>query len=331
MGNTLALKLEEAWQRPARWLLLLSPLEWLFALVTALRRWAFRHGWRRSRRPGVPVIVVGNITVGGSGKTPVVIALANALRDTGYEVAVISRGYGGSASGVTAVATNSSAAQVGDEALLIAQSFPGRVYVGRERAAVAERAASEGAEVIVSDDGLQHYGLARDIEIVTVDAAAGFGNGHLLPVGPLREPLRRLGEVDFLLERGGSDPHSALGYRPGHWRRLHGEERRSVDAPGFGPPVHALAAIARPGRFFKTLCDLGLEPREHPLRDHQPLDASLFESLHDLPVVMTAKDAVKCPPLDRTDAWVLHMETVFPDGFMAALRDRIARLQGESR
>ncbi|MEE4278197.1 MAG: tetraacyldisaccharide 4'-kinase [Halieaceae bacterium] len=317
-----ALALERAWHRPPRWLWLLYPLELAYAAVTGLRRRLYRRGVLSSGHPGCPVIVIGNINVGGTGKTPAVIAIAEALAARGLRCALVSRGYGGSGRAPRRVTRDAEVREVGDEALLLARSAPCAVYVGRRRLATAQLARHEGAEVILCDDGLQHYGLQRDVEIVTVDAAAGFGNGHLLPVGPLREPRRRLATVDYLLERGGQDPHSALAYVPACFRNINGEEERDVAAPGFGPSVHAIAAIARPQRFFALLRGLGLEPVEHPLRDHETPDAALLASLRDLPLVMTAKDAVKCSGLDHPDAWVLEMKTEFPEGFIDSLLRR---------
>ncbi|WP_439101665.1 tetraacyldisaccharide 4'-kinase, partial [Congregibacter sp.] len=322
MLDRLALALERAWYQPPRLLLLLLPLEWLFAALTALRRMAFRKGWFFSNHPGTPVIVVGNISAGGTGKTPVVIGITQALHNQGLRVGVISRGYGGSGQGVIPVTADADYRLVGDEALLIAGSTGASVTVGRDRVAAAHRAATEDVDVIISDDGLQHYALQRDVEVVTSDAESGFGNGHLLPVGPLREPRRRLATVDFFLLRGGQDPHSGTTYRPKHFRRVSDGAVRELQNPGFGPAVHAVAAIARPQRFFETLRSLGLEPREHPFIDHRAFEEKDFAALGDLPVVMTAKDAVKCPDLTGINAWVLDMEIQFPEGFVCQLMDR---------
>ncbi len=326
MSDALAHALERAWLAPPRWLLLLLPLEWLFAGLTGLRREAFRRGWLARHHPGVPVVVVGNITVGGTGKTPVVIALVRSLQDRGWNVAVISRGYGGRATEARPVQIDDSPEDVGDEALLIAVSTDAPVYVGKDRAAVARLAATNGAQLIVSDDGLQHYRLERDIEIVTMDAGTGFGNGHLLPVGPLREPPRRMASVDFVLERGGAEPATALGFVPRQFHRLHGDEERPLENPGFGPRVHAIAGIARPARFFDELRKLGFTPEEHALRDHRPPDRKEIETLRDLPLLMTSKDEVKCPRDVHADAWVLEMELQFPAGFLQTLHERLAEL-----
>ncbi|WP_439108025.1 tetraacyldisaccharide 4'-kinase [Congregibacter sp.] len=322
MFDRMALALERAWYKPPKFLLLLLPLEWLFATVTALRRLAFRKHWLSSGHPGVPVIVVGNISVGGTGKTPVVIGITQALMEQGVRVAVVSRGYGGSAMGVVQVSADSDYREVGDESLLIAQSTSAIVSIGRDRLAAAKHAVELGAEVIVSDDGLQHYALERDVEIVTSDASTGFGNGHLLPVGPLREPRKRLADVDFFLLRGGQDPHSGTDYRAKQFRRFSDGKTVAAQNPDFGPRVHAVAAIAQPQRFFDGLRSLGLEPVEHRFVDHRAFEGSDFEALGDLPIVMTAKDAVKCPTVLPDDAWILDMETEFPQGFVQQLIQR---------
>ncbi|MFT4769758.1 MAG: tetraacyldisaccharide 4'-kinase, partial [Glaciecola sp.] len=290
----------------------------------------YRKGWFTSGHPGVPVIVVGNLSVGGTGKTPVVLGITQSLMEHGYTVAVVSRGYAGSATGTVQVTPDSDYREVGDEALLIAKNTHGLVLVGRDRLAAAKRAVELGAEVIVSDDGLQHYALQRDVEVVTSDAVLGFGNAHLLPVGPLREPLRRLATVDFFLQRGGQDSHSGTVYRAKHFRRFSDGAIRDTDDPGFGPSVHASAAIAHPQRFFDDLRALGMEPIEHRFVDHRAFAESDFDGLDDLPVVMTAKDAVKCPDVLPCDAWILDMEIQFPKDFIQQLMQRAGLLHEPS-
>ncbi len=325
MRSRLALALEAAWYRPPRLLWVLLPLEWLYAAVISLRAALYRKGWLASSHPGVPVVVVGNISVGGTGKTPVVIALCKELEQLGHKVAVISRGYGGSARGVMRVEPDADAALVGDESLLIARATGLPVYVGRDRAAAATSAAQDGCGVIVSDDGLQHYALQRDIEVVCLDAQQVFGNGHQLPVGPLREPPRRLATVDFVLHRNGQDVFSGTRYQPREFRSLDGSSRCDASAAEIGPQVHAIAAIARPERYFDTLEGLGLEVNAHPLRDHETIDTSLLESLDAAPVVITSKDAVKLPATISAEVWVLEMGLEFPEGFVARMNEQITK------
>lgn len=323
MTAALALALERAWYRPARAILLLLPLEWLFIGLSALRRLAFRRGWKSSYRVACPVVVVGNISVGGTGKTPVVIALARAARDAGVAVAVISRGYGGSASGPLRVDIAADPAEVGDEALLIAQSSGVPVFVASDRVLAAQAALAEvDPQLILSDDGLQHYALERDVEIVIIDAQRGFGNGHRLPVGPLREAPQRLASVDYCLQRGGSDPLTAVRYEARGFRSLAGQEFRDAREHGLGPKVHAVAGIANPQRFFELLRTLGLDPMEHSFPDHHAFSADDLRRFKDLPVVMTAKDAVKCGAVDSVEAWVLEIDALLPDGLVSSMLAR---------
>lgn len=321
----LAPSIERAWYSSPGWLWLLYPLECVFFLIVTLRRYAFAKGWLRSHHPGVPVLVVGNLSAGGSGKTPVVIALVQAFQEAGYRVGVVSRGYGGAVRGVERLQESSVAARVGDEPLLIYQSTGAEVVVGADRVAAAEVAVASGAEIIVSDDGLQHYRLARDIEIVTMDKAVGLGNGHLMPVGPLREGAWRLQSVDHVLERNGPDAGSATHFEPSLLRRHMGTETRSVAEHGLGTDVHAVVGIARPERFFATLRGIGLNPREHVFPDHYGFSAADFVGLDDLPIVVTEKDAVKLPVLEPSP-WIVEMKLQLPTGFAASLLTRINEL-----
>ena len=286
----------------AVWYAEAAPPAWLRALepaylgVTALRRTGYRRGWLRSGHPGVPVVVIGNLTVGGTGKTPLVIWLARQLVDRGRVPAIVSRGYGGtSPARPRRIAAGDTAAEVGDEPLLIARDTGCAVWVSRDRLAASCAAADGGADVVIADDGLQHYRLDRDLEIAVVDGVRGFGNGHALPAGPLREPLARLEQVDVTVCNGdGRCPEGALGMR------LSGDDARRIGdgsvrpltdfAPG---PVHAVAAIGHPERFFAHLERHGLRLLRHPLPDHAPLPASLLPPGDGLPVLMTSKDAVR--------------------------------------
>jgi tetraacyldisaccharide 4'-kinase len=283
----------------------LAPLSWLFRVLVALRRFLYRAAVLRSQRVPVPVVVVGNVTAGGAGKTPLVIALAQALAAAGRHPGLVSRGYGGSSDGVREVKTGDEAAVVGDEPLLLAASgHP--TFVGSDRAAAARAllAAHPACDVVVCDDGLQHYALARDFEIAVVDGARGLGNGMLLPAGPLREPAARLGEVDAVVRlvdssaacaperRGARD--TAMTHEAAGWRNL-ADPRRAVDPAAWrGRRVHAVAGIGNPRRFFALLASLGVDAVPHAFPDHHrfvPADLALPGAEV---VVMTAKDAVKC-------------------------------------
>ena len=294
----------QAWPWAA-WLL--APLAWLFGLLCAMRRAAYRRGWLHSRHPGVPVIVVGNLTVGGSGKTPMVIWLSHELMRRGRRVGIVSRGYGGSLRAVARLPANAAAAIYGDEPVMVQAATGCPVAVGADRASAAELLVREAAvEVVVSDDGLQHYGLRRDVEIVVVDGLRGFGNGLLLPAGPNREPSSRLASVDAIVYRDGD-------YRPratrapgaaievdmqvaaGPVRPLIASAAELTElAQWRGRKVHAIAGIGLPERFFAPLRAAGMEVIEHAARDHHRWIAQELDFGDRLPVLMTAKDAVKC-------------------------------------
>jgi len=300
---TAATRLADAWYRPRLTALTVSlvPLSWLFGAAVGVRRAAYALGLLRRRRVGRAVVVIGNLTVGGGGKTPATIALARALSQRGAVPGIVSRGYGGAAVAPTAVGVGDDPAQVGDEALLLAASgFP--VVVGRDRAAAADAliAANPRCTVILCDDGLQHYALARDVEIVVVDGARGFGNGHLLPAGPLREPVTRLQSVDAIVRLGVDGPVSADGrettvtHRPLPFRRVIDDgELADAVAAWRGLRVDAVAGIAHPQRFFALLRSLGIDGDTQSFADHHAFVAADLPADADI-VVMTQKDAVKC-------------------------------------
>jgi tetraacyldisaccharide 4'-kinase len=278
----------------------LVPLAWLFGIAVRLRRAAYRRGWLRVTRTARPVIVVGNITVGGSGKTPATIALAHALAAAGARPGLVSRGYGGHAVLPQDVAPDADPAAVGDEALLLARSgFP--TVIGRDRAAAAALLIARHPQctVILCDDGLQHYALARDVEIAMVDTVRGFGNGWLLPAGPLREPVARLASVDAIVYRGeghaSADPRATrVTQRTLAWRRV--SDDRVVDAaPAIwrGRRVVALAGIADPARFFAEVERQGIAATTQAFDDHHAFVAADIPANADA-VLMTEKDAVKC-------------------------------------
>lgn len=314
--------------------LLLLPLSGVFVLLRGLRRLAYRLGLLKTVRLPVPVVVVGNITVGGSGKTPLVIWLAGMLREAGWHPGVISRGYGGSAHGPCAVGPDSDPRLVGDEPLLIARAGGVPVSVGRRRADAGRALLADDprVEVLLSDDGLQHYALARDVEIAVVDGARRFGNGWPLPAGPLREPLSRLREVDAVVINGGEReaaaegvPQFAMALRPGLFRRL-GEPGVTRAAADFrGREVHAVAGIGDPQRFFDTLDTLGIRATPHPFPDHHAYARA------DLPtgtIIMTGKDAAKCEGFALRDAWVLEVDAILSPGLKELILTKLKECHG---
>ena len=296
----------------------LLPLAVIFWLAVSLRRWMYLRGWLRSHQMGVPVIVVGNITAGGTGKTPLLIALVKALQQRGYRPGVVSRGYGGTHGIPQIVTAESDPSKTGDEPVLIAWKTGAPVAVGRDRVEAARLllARSPGVDVILSDDGLQHYRLGRHIELVVIDGASGLGNGWLLPAGPLREPASRLNSTDAVLitQRQGQASHFRYPHRrtmeikhcPGLIYRLEDPSDRKPLEHAFDETVEAVAGIARPETFFKLLIDSGLAIRRHPFADHH--DYTTADLPIDRIVIMTEKDAVKCKRFARPDWWVLEWE-----------------------
>ena len=280
---------------PPLWARLLEPL---YRSVTSLRRAAYRRGWKSSDHPGVPVIVIGNLTAGGTGKTPLAMWLLRALADLGRMPALVSRGYGGSEPGEPhQVAPGDPVAMAGDEPLLIARQTALPVWVCRDRLAAARAAAAAGADVIVADDGLQHYRLQRDFEIVVVDAQRGFGNGRLLPAGPLREPVTRLRGVDAVVCNGPGPlcPGGSIAMTLAGSEAIRLDDAERLPLAGFREgPVHAVAGIGNPGRFFRFLEAHGLEVVRHPLPDHAAVPAALLTPGDGRPVLMTSKDAMRC-------------------------------------
>ena len=291
---------------PPAWLL---PLSWLFGTVIGLRRVAYRTGLMATHRSTRPVIVVGNLTVGGSGKTPLVIWLVEQLRQRGLRPAVISRGYGRSARGARRIGPGDSAEDVGDEPLLIARRTGVPVAVG-ERRIEAARLVEQECDLILCDDGLQHYALGRDAEIVVMDGRRRLGNGQLLPAGPLREPARRLGGVDAVVCTGGPPPVGAgilMALQPSRWVPMAGGEPLAPAAMA-GRRAHALAGIGHPERFFDQLTALGVEVIPHALPDHGVPTVTEVAFGDALPVLMTEKDAVKYPHLVDERHWYLEVQ-----------------------
>lgn len=326
--------LVHAWyaRRPGLLAWSLSPLAGLFALLAGVRRLAYRRGWRRVERLPVPVIVVGNITVGGSGKTPLTIALVDLLRAAGWRPGVVSRGYGGDLAGPAPVLPDSDAARVGDEPVLIARRAACPVWIGRRRAEAGRAllARHPDVDVLVADDGLQHYALARDVEIAVLDAERGVGNGWRLPAGPLREPVGRLWEVDAVVGNGGAVCLPGLRTYPmrlaaTEFWNLRDPLRRVPAAHFHGRAVAAVAGIGHPARFFSTLAALGIQASPHPFPDHHRYRPG------DLPegtVLMTEKDAAKCRAWASGDCWALGVDAILDNEFTALLIAKLKATHG---
>lgn len=329
-------------------------LEPVYAGAIALRRGLYARGWRRSAHPGVPVVVVGNLIAGGSGKTPLTIAVVERLRAAGRRPGVASRGYGRQQPQQARwVDADTAPALGGDEPVLIARRTGAPVRVDRDRLAAARALADAGCDVVVCDDGLQHYRLARDIEIEVIDGRRRYGNGRLLPAGPLREPAQRGAGCDFRVVNLGTDgadagPLASDGAASdrfasdhfGEWpmRLALGEARALIGARHLplqafsGQRVHALAGIGAPERFFDMLrgLDIGVVPHAFP--DHHAYRAEDLRFGSELPLLMTEKDAVKCLPLLRAGAdpdlgdrcWAVPVQAELPEAFWVGLLQRIS-------
>lgn len=288
----------------------LVPLSWLFAGSAAVRRVLYRRGILPAWRAPCPVIVVGNITAGGTGKTPLVIWLADRLAERGLVVGIASRGYGGSDTrSVREVARSDAAGRVGDEPLLMARRTNARVVVGRRRTDVVRHLAGAGVDVVICDDGLQHYALARDIEVAVIDGERRFGNGRLLPAGPLREPAARLRDIEWVFSNGGRarDGEIAMGVEGLILHRVGSDETMPIDALD-SRRCHAVAGIGNPQRFFDSLEAAGVDVVPHPLPDHASADVVVDRLPADETVIMTEKDAVKYSGSGRQDVWYLPVD-----------------------
>ena len=322
---------------------LLLPLTWMFRIVVAVRRWAYRVSILKSQRVGAPVIVVGNISAGGTGKTPVTLWLAQSLVKRGFHPAIISRGYGATpGERPRLVDADSEPASVGDEAILLAARSECPVVVHPDRVAAAQLAVDSGADVLIADDGLQHYRLAREFEIAVVDGSRGIGNGALIPAGPLREPVSRLDEVDAVLVHRHADGDLSFlrratdtrtlqfWLRPGGVARVDESELRQIEDFA-GLTVHAVAGIGYPERFFRLLESYSIKVYRHPLPDHAEIGPADIAFDDDLPVLMTEKDAVKCRWLDTRKCWYVVVDLAFEGPGENKLLEQIERAAGGRR
>ncbi len=317
--ESLETKMTQAWQRQAPWLWLLSPISWLYGSITAIRQQAYKLGLLNTYRAPIPVMVIGNITVGGSGKTPLIMALVDYLQQRKVQVGVISRGYGGDSAQMPALVTTDSAPSiVGDEPNLIVSmtGVPMAVCPNRQQAIATLLQAHPDLQLIIADDGLQHYALQRDLEWIVVDVARGFGNNQLLPTGFLREPLSRLDQATVIYHEKPDntliDDHLQVNtlqstqrltmhLQPDDFQALWPSEADSFCAtsrdarvkPLAGSQIHGVSGIGYPQRFFATLEGLEFQVIAHPYPDHYDFKLSDLLQYKHYPIIVTSKDAVK--------------------------------------
>ncbi|MGE7957802.1 tetraacyldisaccharide 4'-kinase [Pseudomonas sp. NPDC089530] len=324
-------RLLAAWYDGHRALKLLQPLEWLYRRVVVRKRERFLAGEGTVYQPPVPLVVVGNITVGGTGKTPLILWMIEHCQRHGLRVGVVSRGYGAKPPQLPwRVAAEQSAEVAGDEPLLIVQRTGVPLMIDPDRSrAVQALLAAEPLDLILSDDGMQHYRMGRALELVLIDAARGLGNRRCLPAGPLREPVERLQSVDAVLFNGASeDREEGFAFRlaPTALVNLQSGERRGLEHFAPGQALHAVAGIGNPQRFFTTLETLHWRPVPHAFADHAEYSAQALSFTPSLPLVMTEKDAVKCRAFAACDWWYLAVDAVPSPAFVAWFDTQLTRL-----
>lgn len=316
--------------------IIFAPLSFLYRAAAQLRsRWCIVFLMRMP----VPVVVVGNISVGGTGKSSVVRYLAALLKKRGYKPGIVSRGYGGHYKEACLVSAKDDAGLMGDEAVMLARDYP--LAVGKSRAYAIQLLLQNQCNVILSDDGLQHYQLARDIEIILIDEKRGLGNGYCLPAGPLREPASRLMRADYIALKKSSKPAALdnilapyprpifkFSYKPHSWHRLDKKKNFALKPLPFDRQCNAVAGISDPSRFFGQLSALGLKTENHAFVDHHPYCDEDLVFDNDWPIVMTEKDAVKCTHLSNTNlkrCWFLEITAEFNKDFIESFLDSVAQ------
>ncbi len=323
-------RLQEIWYGGRKPGMTLRALSALYGAVVKLRRAAYRRGWLRTQRVNAPVVVVGNLVAGGSGKTPFAIALVEHLCARGWSPGVVSRGYGRRSRGQVEVDANTPPEQGGDEPALIARRTGVPVVVDADRVAAARRVIELGADIVVADDGLQHHRLHRDFEIEVVEAGRHYGNSRLLPAGPLREPRRE--DADLRVENGddglsaeSSDPRFRL-----VGTTLYAKDGRAEPLASWrGRRVHGVAGIGHPRRFFDSLREAGLDVAEHAFGDHHDYDEDELHFAERLAVVMTEKDWVKCAAIAPANAWYLPVNAECSEGLFEMFDEKLAAKLGK--
>ena len=315
----------DAWYKKSAWLYLLSPLTFIFSALVRWRKNSYLKNPSKVWNSKIPIVVVGNISMGGTGKTPLVKHIASALKERGYKPGLVSRGYGGKFSGTLEVNAETTFKQTGDEAQLLAKlKIPFFIDKDRSRAARTLQEKHD-CDVIISDDGLQHYKMDRKVEIAVIDGARRLGNGLAFPAGPLREPKSRLKEVDFIVNNGGPTEADEIlmTLNPAKFIHLNSGKQYTVDNWPMHKQVHAVAGVGNPNRFFDLLSRLGFEFDKNPFPDHHKYNKRDLYYLDHLPILMTEKDASKCKHFNNSKIWYLSIEAKIESQFIDRLEDKL--------
>ena len=315
----------DAWYNKSFWLYILAPLTFLFSSLVKARRNSYINNPKKVWNSSKPIIVVGNISMGGTGKTPLVKFIASELAKRGFKPGLVSRGYGGKYSGTLEVTSETTYKQTGDEAQILAKlNIPFFIDKNRSRAA-RKLQEKHDVDVVISDDGLQHYAMGRDIEIAVIDGARRLGNGLAFPAGPLREPKSRLSEVDFIVNNGGptEGDEILMTLSPAKFIHLNSGKEYSVDKWPMHNQVHAIAGVGNPNRFFDLLLRLGFEFDKNPFPDHHKYNKRDLYYLDHLHILMTEKDAAKCKHFKNSKIWYLSIESKIESQFIDKLEEKL--------
>ena len=331
LKRRLEFKLFQIWQSQQGAAKVLRPVSWLYCAVVVSRRMLYLLKFKKIEKVSAPVIVIGNLTVGGTGKTPLVTWLTNYLKGHGYRPGIISRGYGGKARHwPQQVRPDGDPVAVGDEAILISKRTACPMAVGPERVISGQELLHyhPACNIIISDDGLQHYALHRDIEVAVIDGKLRFGNGYCLPAGALREPITRLSKVDFIVANGKAEEGEyAMHYKINDAYSLQNPASSRPLEQFKGQVVHAIAGIGHPDRFFTQLTELGMDVITHPFPDHYFYREEELEFGDTNPVLMTEKDAVKCKRFAKPHHWYVPVTVEVQEAFGEAILKKLKEIQ----
>ena len=318
----------DSWYKKSLWLYLLYPFALAVSYFTGRKRRKFLKNSLKKYKSEVPIIIVGNLTIGGTGKTPLVKYIATELIKLGYKPGIVSRGYGGKFKETLRVTNETPVKQTGDEAQILSTlNIP--FYIDKNRVrALKTLNNNHDCDVIISDDGLQHYNMNRDVEIVVIDGKRRFGNNLSFPAGPLRESLKRLDSVDFIVNNSGptEDGEHLMNVSPAKFIHLKSGKSYSVEDWPMHKQVHAVAGLGNPGRFFDLLARLGFDITRNPFPDHHNFISEDVHYLDHLPIIMTEKDASKCKDFDNNKIWYLTIEAEVSSKFMEKLDSKLKNL-----